>query len=102
MEMRFSSFMKMLVLSSFLVLPGMVEAATSAGEIARITGDSIAQARATDGSMRKLAEGAAIYSGDAISTRKDPTLDILFADGSRFAVGPQAEFVVDRFVYRHG
>ena len=100
--MRFNSFLKMLVLSSLFLLPALVEAATSAGEIARITGDSIAQARAPDGSMRKLAEGAAIYSGDAISTGKDTTLDILFADGSRFAVGPQAEFVVDRFVYRQG
>jgi len=100
--MKFSAITKMLVLSSLLLLPALVEAATSAGEIARLTGDGIARARATDGSLRKLAAGDAIYSGDAVSTGKDTTLDILFADGSRFAVGPQAEFVVDRFVYKQG
>jgi len=100
--MKLSAFTKMLFLSILLFLPALAAAATSAGEIARITGDSIAPARAPDGKMRKLAAGDVIYSGDAIITGKDTTLDILFADGSRFAVGPQAEFVVDRFVYKQG
>jgi hypothetical protein len=100
--MTYLTLLNRLVLLGLLLVPALVEAATSAGEIARITGDSIAQARATDGSLRKLVAGDAIYSGDAISTGKDTTLDILFADGSRFAVGTQAEFVVDRFVYKHG
>src|SRR5450759_4547292 len=101
-KMKFCAITKMLFLSSLFFMPAMAEAATSAAEIARITGDNIAEARAPDGKLRKLGKGDAVYSGDAISTGKDTTLDILFADGSRFMVGPQAKFVVDRFVYRQG
>ena len=100
--MKCSDIAKMLLLSSLLFMPAMALAATSAGEITRITGDSIAEARAPDGNIRNLVKGGAVYSGDTISTGTDTTLDILFADGSRFAVGSQAKFVVDRFKYKQG
>lgn len=89
-------------MSCLLLLPALVEASTSAGEITRITGDSIAQARASDGNLRKLAIGDAVYAGDAISTGKDTSLVVLFADGSRFALGSYSEFVVDKFNYKPG
>ena len=100
--MRADAFIKMLLLACLLFLPAMAEAATAAGEVMRITGDSIAQARATDGSMRKLEMGSAVNTGDAISTGKDTTLVVLFADGSRFALGSHSEFVVDKFNYKQG
>lgn len=100
--MTYGNWIKGFILLSVFLFPTAGIAATSAGEIARITGDGIAQARASDGSLRKLVKGGAIYSGDAISTEKDTTLDILFSDGSRFLVGPKSEFVVDRFVYNRG
>ena len=52
--------------------------------------------------MRKLEVGNAVNTGDAIITGKDTSLVILFADGSRFAVGSQTEFVIDKFVYQQG
>lgn len=100
--MRAYIFIAILMSSCLFFVPAMAETATSAGEVTRITGDSIAQARATDGSMRKLAVGNAVNTGDAIITGKDTSLVILFADGSRFAVGSQTEFVIDRFVYKQG
>lgn len=73
-----------------------------AGGISRITGEAVAQARSGDGSVRDLAQGAAVYSGDTISTGKDTTLDILFEDGSRFSLGQGSALVVDKFVYSNG
>lgn len=100
--MRANEFIKMLYLACLFLLSAIAEAAEPTGEIARITGDSIAQARATDGSMRKLEVGSAVNTGDAISTGKDTTLVVRFADGSRFSLGSQSEFVVDKFSYKQG
>ena len=97
--MRFRTIAKMLLLTSLFIFPTMALAVTSAGDITRITGDGIAQAKSADGVVRTLAKGDAVYSGDAISTGKDTTLDILFADKSRFSVGQRSVFVVDKFVY---
>lgn len=97
------STLKRLVLTSMLLLPAMGNAAQqAAGEIAQIRGAGIAQARAADGAIRKLAVSDAVYSGDTISTGKGTSLNIRFADGSRFDVGPQAEFAVDKFSYQQG
>lgn len=100
--MKPSTFARMLFLTTCLLLPTMAQAVPAAGQIARLTGDSIARARAADGSLRSLATGDSVYSGDAISTGKDTNVEILFADGSRCAVGSRAEFVVDRFIYGQG
>lgn len=97
--MKFSAIASMFFLTSWFFMPTAAQAAASAGQIARITGDSIANARAPDGGERKLAAGDQVFSGDAISTGKGTTLDVLFADGSRFAIGPRADLVVDKFVY---
>ena len=100
--MTYITILKRLVFLTLFLLPSMLQAATSAGESAHIRGTGIAQARAQDGAVRKIGAGAAIYSGDSISTGKDTSLDIRFADGSHFDVGPQAEFVVDKFSYQQG
>ncbi len=101
--MTYITMLKRLVLLSFLLLPGAVEAAVpTAGEIAQLRGSGTAQARATDGTLRKLALADPIYSGDTISTGKNTSLNIRFVDGSRFDVGPQSEFAVDKFSYQQG
>ena len=99
--MKFSDVVKLLFLSSLFFMPTTALAVTSAGEISFITGDGLAEASTPEGNLRKLGKGAAVYSGDSISTGKDTTLDILFADGSRFVVGSQAKFVVEKFAYKH-
>ncbi|MEQ1629533.1 MAG: FecR domain-containing protein [Gallionella sp.] len=99
--MKSRSLIALLVLAAMLLSPVLTFAATSAGDITRLTGDAVAQARAADGNTRKLLKGDAIYSGDTISTGPDTTLDILFADGSRFSVGQRSAFVVDKFVYNN-
>lgn len=98
MELR--AFAKLLFFFVFCCLTVTTYAAPQAGEVSRITGENIAQARVPDGGIRKLAKGEPVYSGDVISTSENTTLDILFADGSRFSVGPRSEFVVDKFVYK--
>ncbi len=101
--MKFSAITRVLFLSSLFLLPATLQAAApAAGEVAQLRGLGITQARATDGISRKLAMGDAIYSGDNISTGKDTSLNIRFADGSRFDIGPQSEFSVDKFSYQHG
>lgn len=77
-------------------------AAISAGEISSISGEKIAHARGTDGKLRSLSTGDAVYTGEAVSTGKDTSLVINFADNSRFAIGSQSEIVVDKFNYKPG
>ncbi len=100
--MEFRMITKMLLLSGLFLLPAVAEADTAAGEVAQIRGTGIAHARASDGGLRKIGIRDAVYSGDSISTDKNTSLNIRFADGSRFDVGPQAEFVVDKFSYKKG
>lgn len=97
--MSIKTIAKVLLLSSLMFFQTIAYAATSAGNVTRITGQGEAQAKSADGVVRTLVKGDAIYSGDAVSTGKDTTLDIVFADKSRFSVGQQSVFVVDKFVY---
>ncbi len=99
--MNFISIFRQVALVCMVMLPTLAGATSSAGDISRITGEGLAQVKASDGSIRKLAKGDAIYSGDTISTGADTTLDILFADGSRFSLGKKSALVVDKFVYNN-
>ena len=74
----------------------------SAGTVSKLTGDNVAEARLADGKARKLAVGDAVYSGERIWTGKDSGVHIKFADESRFALGPNTEFVIDKFKYTKG
>lgn len=78
------------------------EPAASAGKVSSMTGANIAEARLPDGSARKLEVGDAVYSGERIWTDKGTSLHIQFADQSRFSLGPNTEFVIDKFKYTHG
>lgn len=100
--MSTTTFSKSLLFICLYLFSAMAVAAIAAGEISSISGNKIAQARAADGTVRKLAEGDAIFSGEAISTGKDTTLVILFADKSRFGIGSKSEIMVDKFSYKQG
>lgn len=76
------------------------ETPVSAGTVSSMTGGNVAEARQPDGSARKLAVGDAVYSGERISTDKGTSIRIQFADQSRFSLGPNTEFVIDKFKYR--
>lgn len=97
--LNFSSGLLLLYLGLFSTASVAVEAA---GEITRVSGDKIAHARGVDGKLRNLSTGDAIYSGEAVSTGKDTSLLINFADNSRFAIGSKSEMMVDKFSYKQG
>lgn len=78
------------------------DAAPSAGTVAKMTGDNVAEAQQADGKSRKLAVGDAVYSGESIKTDKSTSVHIQFADESKFALGPNTEFVIDKFKYTKG
>ncbi|MDO8990732.1 MAG: FecR domain-containing protein [Sideroxyarcus sp.] len=79
-----------------------VEAAPSAGQVSKMTGDNVAEARQADGKARKLAVGDAVYSGERVWTDKRTSVHIKFADESRFSLGPNTEFVIENFKYNKG
>jgi hypothetical protein len=78
------------------------DAVPSAGTVSKMTGDNVAEAQQADGKSRKLAVGDAVYSGESIKTDKSTSVHIQFADESKFALGPNTEFVIDKFKYSKG
>jgi hypothetical protein len=97
--------MTVLLLLGAVFLPCAAQAADavpSAGTVSKMTGDNVAEARQADGSARKLEVGAAVYAGERIWTDKGTSVHIQFADQSRFSLGPNTEFVIDKFKYKHG
>lgn len=103
--MTYRNWMTSLVLLGAVLSPFAVQAAdtvSSAGTVAKMTGDNVAEARQTDGKSRKLAVGDAVYSGEHIWTDKGTSVHIQFADESKFALGPNTEFVIDKFKYTKG
>lgn len=103
--MTYRNLLTSLVFLCVLVLPGLVsavEAVPSAGQVSKITGNNVAEARQPDGSARKLGVGDAIYSGEHIWTDKGTSVHIQFADESKFSLGPNTEFVIEKFKYAKG
>lgn len=103
--MKFGNWIKGFILIGMFLLPMMaaaIEAAPSAGKVSRMTGDNNAEARLPDGSARKLEVGDAVYSGERIWTDRGTSLHIQFADESKFSLGPNTEFVIEKFKYKQG
>lgn len=102
--MTYRNWMTSLVLLAAVFSPFTANATeiSSAGTVSKMTGDNVAEARQADGSMRKLVVGDAVYSGESIKTDKGTSVHIQFADESRFVLGPNTEFVIDKFKYKHG
>lgn len=62
----------------------VIDAATAAGQVGK----------------RALAVGSAVYLGDEVRTDATGEAQLLFKDGTRMVVGPNASLVIDHFVFR--
>jgi len=87
-----------LIALGLLLAAAVAEAQTpSVGRASRITGDQISSAQAPGGPVRKLAEGDSLFAGERIRTGAGAVLEIEFTDKSRFTLGPNTEFEVERY-----
>src|SRR6266513_2906065 len=86
-----------------LALAAVAQAQTpSVGRASRITGEQLSTAQAPGGPVRKLAEGDSLFAGERIRTGAGTVLQIEFNDKSRFILGPNAEFEVERYFQAAG
>ena len=74
----------------------------SVGRASRLTGDQISSAQAPGAPVRKLAEGDSLFAGERIRTGAGTVLQIEFTDKSRFTLGPNTEFEVERYFQAAG
>ena len=67
------------------------------------SGEAVAVVQSTSasgpGGSRTLAASKPVYSGDRIETGGRGTAQIIFADNTRFVVGPNSSVVIDKYVY---
>lgn len=84
-------------LFALTVFVGNCWAATSAGEVALITGRGTATA--ADGTVRSLAKGDAVYSGEIINSGASSYVNIKFADGGYILLRPRSRFEIADFKY---
>jgi hypothetical protein len=98
-----SAGMSVIALGLFLAA-AVAEAQTPVGRVSRLTGDQVAsaQAPAPGGIARKLAEGDPVFAGQRILTGARTVLEIEFNDKSRFTLGPNTEFEVERYFQAAG
>jgi hypothetical protein len=97
--MKLHSVGMSLIALGLLLVAAVAEAATpSIGRASRITGDQLSSAQAQGGPVRKLAEGDLVFAGERIRTGAGTVLQIEFTDKSRFTLGPNTEFEVERYV----
>lgn len=96
--MKLHSVCMSLIALGLLLVAAVAEAATpSIGRASRITGDQLSSAQAQGGPVRKLAEGDPVFAGERIRSGAGTVLQIEFTDKSRFTLGPNAEFEVERY-----
>ena len=76
--------------------------APSVGRASRLTGDQISSAQAPGGPVRKLSEGDSLFAGERIRTGGGTVLQIEFTDKSRFTLGPNTEFEVEKYFQAAG
>ncbi len=93
--------MSLIALGLFLAA-AVAEAQTPVGRASRITGDQLSSAQAPGGPVRKLAEGDSLFAGERIRTGAGTALQIEFNDKSRFILGPNTEFEVERYFQAAG
>jgi hypothetical protein len=97
--MKLHSFGMSVITLGLLLAAAVVEAADpSIGRASRVTGDQVSSAQAPGGPVRRLAAGDPVFAGERIRTGAGTVLQIDFADKSRFTLGPNAEFEVERYV----
>ena len=90
-------------LIALVLVAAVAQAQTpSVGRASRITGEQLSSAQAPGGPVRKLAEGDSLFAGERIRTGAGTVLQIEFNDKSRFILGPNAEFEVERYFQAAG
>ena len=101
--MKLHSVGMSLIALGLLLAAAVAEAQTpSVGRASRITGDQLSSAQAPGGPVRKLAEGDPVFARERIRTGAGTVLQIEFTDKSRFTLGPNAEFEVERYFQAAG
>ena len=101
--MKLHSVGMSLIALGLLLAAAVAEAATPAvGRATRLTGDQLSSAQAPGGPIRKLKEGDPIFAAERIRTGAGTVLQIDFNDKSRFTLGPNAEFEVERYFQAAG
>lgn len=68
-----------------------------AGEITLVTGLGTSTAR--DGSVRKLARGDAVYSGEILNSGPNSYVNIKFRDGALMLLRPNTRFAIEEYSY---
>ena len=97
-----SAGISLIALGLFL-MTAVAEAQTpSVGRASRLTGDQVSSAQAPGGPVRKLKEGDPVFAGERIRTGAGTVLEIEFNDKSRFTLGPNTEFEVERYFQAAG
>jgi hypothetical protein len=91
-----------LIALGLLLVAAVAEAQTPVGRASRLTGDQVSSAQAPGGPVRKLAEGDPVFAGERIRTGAGTALQIEFNDKSRFTLGPNTEFEVEKYFQAAG
>ncbi len=96
--MKLRSVGMSLIALGLLLAAAVAQAQTpSVGRASRLTGDQISSAQAPGAPVRKLAERDSLFAGERIRTGAGTVLQIEFTDKSRFTLGPNVEFEVERY-----
>jgi hypothetical protein len=91
-----------LIALGLFLAAAVAEAQTPVGRASRLTGDQVSSAQAPGGPVRKLAEGDSLFAGERIRTGAGTVLQIEFNDKSRFVLGPNTEFEVEKYFQAAG
>jgi FecR-like protein len=97
-----SAGMSLIALGLFLVVAVAQAQTPSVGRASRLTGEQVSSAQAPGGPARKLAEGNPVFAAERIRTGAGTVLEIEFNDKSRFTLGPNTEFEVERYFQAAG
>lgn len=100
--MKLHSVGMTLIALGLLLAAVVAHAQTPVGRASRLTGDQVSSAQAAGGPVRKLAEGNPVFAGERIRTGTATVLEIEFNDKSRFTLGPNTEFEVERYFQAAG
>ena len=86
-----------LLASAFVVQPALADTPAKAGIAATIRND--VQQSSTNGSVRALLSGGAVFQNDLVRTGKTGSAELKFLDETDLKVAPGSEVKIDKFVY---
>lgn len=86
-----------LITGALLPQPARADAPAQAGTAASIRND--VQQSSTDGTVRALLSGGAVFQNDMVRTGKKGSAELRFLDQTDLKVAPGSEVKIDKFVY---